>query len=158
VSCSLVPRYVLALAGSVGTQIGQFVQREQSTQDPTTRLPSRSALLEHLEEAIRDADRNDRPLALIMPRLDELQEINDSLGPDNGDVILRQVAARAHYAVRQDDVVARLDVNEFGVLLPGPDLRSARKTICKLLMELKRPYTIEGQTFDVGVIGGSSRE
>ena len=88
--------------------------------DALTGLVNRRSLIQQLERAVATADRNASEFALLFLDLDKFKVINDTLGHEVGDELLRQVAARLLAAVRVSDVVARLGGDEFVVLLEGP--------------------------------------
>lgn len=90
---------------------------QHATHDRLTGLANRYLLLEHLEHAISLAKRNENQFALLFVDLDKFKLINDSLGPDIGDLLLRNVADRLLQCVRETDIVARLGNDEFAVLL-----------------------------------------
>ena len=90
-----------------------------SIRDPLTGLVNRRSLIQQLEHAVASADRNESEFALLFLDLDKFKNINDTLGHEVGDELLRQVAARLLAAVRVSDVVARLGGDEFVVLLEG---------------------------------------
>ena len=90
-----------------------------SIRDPLTALVNRRSLIQQLEHAVASADRNHSEFALLFLDLDKFKTINDTLGHEVGDELLRQVAARLLAAVRVSDVVARLGGDEFVVLLLG---------------------------------------
>ena len=90
-----------------------------SIRDPLTGLVNRRSLIQQLEHAVASADRNKSEFALLFLDLDKFKNINDTLGHEVGDELLRQVAARLLAAVRVSDVVARLGGDEFVVLLEG---------------------------------------
>ena len=98
--------------------------RELSIRDPLTGLVNRRSLIQQLEHAVASADRQRGEFALLFLDLDKFKHINDTLGHDAGDELLRQVSARLLAAVRVSDVVARLGGDEFVVLLDGPGAAS----------------------------------
>ncbi len=90
-----------------------------SIRDPLTGLVNRRSLIQQLEHAVAAAERKHSEFALLFLDLDTFKSINDTLGHEVGDELLRQVATRLLAAVRVSDVVARLGGDEFVVLLEG---------------------------------------
>src|SRR5437867_63229 len=87
--------------------------------DALTELPNRSLLHDRLDQAVRAANRDTKPLALLVMDLDGFKEINDTLGHHAGDRVLQQVASRVRGTLREADTVARLGGDEFAILLPS---------------------------------------
>nr|WP_308605888.1 EAL domain-containing protein [Massilia sp. DJPM01] len=117
-----------------------------SIRDPLTKLVNRRSLIAQLEHAVATADRHQGEFALLFLDLDRFKQINDSLGHEVGDELLRQVAARLLAAVRVSDVVARLGGDEFVVLLEG---RSAAANAARVAHKIEqahtRPFEINGK-------------
>ncbi|WP_229426915.1 putative bifunctional diguanylate cyclase/phosphodiesterase [Massilia atriviolacea] len=123
-------------------------QRAQalSIRDPLTNLVNRRSLIAQLEHAVASADRHGGEFALLFLDLDRFKQINDSLGHEVGDELLRQVAARLLAAVRVSDVVARLGGDEFVVLLEGRGAgANAARVARKIEQAHSRPFEINGQ-------------
>jgi diguanylate cyclase (GGDEF)-like protein len=91
--------------------------RHQAYHDALTGLPNRASFAEHLDEALRRAKRAQRPLALMFIDLDQFKRVNDSLGHEAGDRLLRQVAERIRRSVRDTDLLFRMGGDEFTVIL-----------------------------------------
>ncbi len=90
-----------------------------ATHDPLTGLPNRTLFLDRLEQARLAATRSGDRFAVVFLDLDGFKFINDGLGHDSGDEILRLVADRLTSVVRPADTVARFGGDEFAVLCPG---------------------------------------
>lgn len=105
--------------------------------DSLTGMPNRNLLFEHLRKDLQQARRQWRLLAVLMVDLDGFKQVNDTLGHDMGDELLRHVAERLRQCVRATDTAARLGGDEFVIVLPDlghPDAAAAvaRKTIARL--------------------------
>jgi diguanylate cyclase (GGDEF)-like protein/PAS domain S-box-containing protein len=85
--------------------------------DPLTKLPNRVLLMSRMQHSIDQAQRQDKPLAVLMMDLDRFKDINDSLGHLAGDDLLQLVAGRLSARLRAADTVCRLGGDEFVVLL-----------------------------------------
>ncbi len=88
-----------------------------SNHNPLTLLPNRAVLIERLRTAIGAARDGERQIALLLFNLDRLQRINDSLGHETGDTMLREIARRASTLAGPHDVLAHLGGDEFVLLL-----------------------------------------
>jgi len=108
---------------------------ELSIRDPLTGLVNRRSLIGQLEHAVARADRHRSQFALLFLDLDRFKSVNDTLGHEGGDELLRQVAARLKAAVRVSDVVARLGGDEFVVLLEGKDAPANAASVARKIKE-----------------------
>ncbi|WP_426101215.1 putative bifunctional diguanylate cyclase/phosphodiesterase [Massilia sp. TSP1-1-2] len=116
-----------------------------SIRDPLTNLVNRRSLIQQLEHAVATADRGKSEFALLFLDLDKFKSINDTLGHEVGDELLRQVAARLLAAVRVSDVVARLGGDEFVVLLAGAGAATnAARVARKIEQAHHHPFDING--------------
>ncbi len=86
--------------------------------DALTGLPNRRLLQDRLDRAVASSERSGKTLALMILDVDRFKEVNDTLGHDRGDALLKEVANRLLDVVRDADTVARLGGDEFAVLAP----------------------------------------
>ena len=120
-----------------------------ATRDPLTGLPNRMLVNDRLEQGVASALRKRTGLAFMFIDLDRFKTINDSLGHDVGDELLKRVAARLAACVRASDTVARLGGDEFAVILenlPGNENRDvhegAQQVAAKMIAALASPIMI----------------
>ncbi len=104
--------------------------------DPITGLPNRAFFVDSLRRSLSNAVMEGKPLAVMMLDLDHFKEINDTLGHDVGDHMLREVGERMSHTLRQNDVMARLGGDEFALLLYGADVRGATAAANKVRLAL----------------------
>ncbi|MDE2342440.1 MAG: diguanylate cyclase [Betaproteobacteria bacterium] len=123
--------------------------------DTLTNLPNRRLFMDRFSHALTQASRYHRALAVMFLDLDHFKEINDSLGHDVGDELLKAVAARLSACVRSGDTVARQGGDEFVILLAEiGTVDDATQVAEKLLSILQGPVQISGHTLQVsGSIG-----
>jgi diguanylate cyclase (GGDEF)-like protein len=118
--------------------------------DALTGLPNRRLFSDRLERALSMAKRQLEPLALMVVDLDRFKEVNDTLGHEAGDQLLRAIVPRLESAVRDSDTVARLGGDEFGILLPRVTERDAVATVAeRLRSSLEHPLSIEGTVLTI---------
>ena len=111
--------------------------------DPLTGIPNRQFFNDQLTRATARARRDGRKVTLLFLDLDEFKVVNDTLGYDIGDRLLKEVADRIRRTVRTGDVVARLGGDEFAVLLEGlSGPREVEAVATGLLEVVSRPYQI----------------
>jgi diguanylate cyclase (GGDEF)-like protein/PAS domain S-box-containing protein len=126
--------------------------RHLAFHDPLTDLPNRSLLLERLGQLIDQTEREPRQVAVLFLDLDRFKVVNDTLGHDVGDQLLKHVARVLLGLVRQSDTVARLGGDEFVVILDHPDSRVQVENIAKRVIgAISEARVFEGHTVEVGV-------
>jgi diguanylate cyclase (GGDEF)-like protein len=124
--------------------------QHQALHDALTGLPNRVLLFDRAEQAVRAAHRHGEAVGLLLLDLDRFKEVNDTLGHHNGDLLLKQVAARLSDAVREVDTAARLGGDEFAVVLPRVgSAHEATRVAERLLDALRQPVDLEGLVLDV---------
>jgi len=113
--------------------------------DALTGLPNRRLLFDRLALAIAHARRNKSTMAVMYLDLDGFKQINDTLGHDAGDALLRMVADRLVAAVRREDTVARLGGDEFVIGLSELNPAEGVATlVSKVIQAVSQPYRIQG--------------
>jgi diguanylate cyclase (GGDEF)-like protein/PAS domain S-box-containing protein len=135
----------------------QAALARQATHDPLTGLPNRRLLLEALISALAGLGLGQRTgtVALMFVDLDRFKLVNDVLGHDAGDALLRTAAARLRNAVRAHDIVARFGGDEFVVLLQHVADRGELHDVAQRILDaIAAPITIGGETADVGASVG----
>ena len=129
----------------------------QATHDSLTSLPNRSLLDDRVRRAIKSAVRNNTKLAMLFLDLDDFKLINDRLGHDCGDKLLQEVSERLEAEIREVDTVARIGGDEFIIIFS--DLQSEEDIMMpahKLLMEIRKPYCIDGHKIEISASIGIS--
>ena len=120
--------------------------------DPLTGLVNRSLFRECLGRALSRSDRHGRQLALMFLDLDRFKAINDTLGHDVGDMLLKAVAERLVGCVRKGDTVARLGGDEFTIILEGIARQQDVAIVAqKILNVMGRPFILVGHEIFVTV-------
>ena len=126
------------------------VNEYQAFHDVLTGLANRGLFRDRVQQAIREGERENRLVALMLMDLDRFKEINDTLGHHKGDQVLQQIAGRLNEVLRDTDTVARLGGDEFAVLLPNiPDPAAALHVADKIQVALRQPFVVEGLALDV---------
>jgi diguanylate cyclase (GGDEF)-like protein/PAS domain S-box-containing protein len=116
----------------------------QALYDPLTGLANRALLHDRLVHALARAEPTGERLALLVVDLDEFKLVNDSLGRAAGDRLLAAVAARLETCARPTDTVARLDGDEFGILLEEAGAGDAIQAAERMLSGLQAPVEVDG--------------
>ncbi len=124
ITLGLVLFFLLALLA-----LHQFYKKRRlhilSMTDELTKLPNRKHILTFLGDQAKFSYEEGQPISVIMFDIDHFKRVNDSYGHDVGDLALKAVANIANQALRRGDKVGRIGGEEFLVILPGSDHRSA---------------------------------
>lgn len=125
--------------------------------DSLTGLPNRSFFSKLLSQGLSEAKRHDRKLALLFLDLDRFKAINDTLGHDAGDDLLKEIARRLTDTLRDTDIVARLGGDEFVILITEMDEEKHIADIArKILGAVAKPFTLAGRPYRITVSIGIS--
>jgi diguanylate cyclase (GGDEF)-like protein len=129
----------------VRKRLEQEIKR-QAHSDQLTGLPNRLSFMERLNYEITQANRYRQRLAILFLDVDHFKEINDSLGHEAGDTLLKELAGRMRANVRESDTVARIGGDEFNILLTNiPRTDDVSLIAEKVIDSFRLPLTIAGQ-------------
>jgi diguanylate cyclase (GGDEF)-like protein len=150
----------------LGMMIAWFVGRRVTNQarqlaaqamyDPLTGLANRCLLHDRLEFEIELSKREHKSFGVMLMDLDRFKEVNDTLGHDVGDELLREVGLRLRETVRAEDTVARLGGDEYVVLIHNLEPKGAPFIARKILAALDKPFHWQNQSIDLGASLGLS--
>lgn len=154
---------------TIGTDIterkmAEHALREQQSRlnfmafhDSLTALPNRSLFYDRIYHGLARARRSNCKVALMLLDIDRFKIINDSLGHDAGDILLKAIAMRLNEAVRDMDTVARLGGDEFVIVLEGiQDMNDVFQVSNKLLSTLASPIEVNNHSITTTVSIGVS--
>jgi diguanylate cyclase (GGDEF)-like protein len=130
-------------------QLEQELTR-QAFHDGLTGLPNRALFRDRLDQALVRSIRSEENLAVLLLDLDGFKQVNDGLGHDAGDHLLREIAGRLDQIGRPSDTVARLGGDEFAILLEGSGETQAIKFCERLLEAVSKPVSVSGRELSVG--------
>ncbi|MEA2273783.1 MAG: hypothetical protein QOI98_2491, partial [Solirubrobacteraceae bacterium] len=141
----VVPLIVLPLAAIHRSEREALKNEHLAYHDPLTGLPNRVLFRDRVEQAILAARRGGWSVAVMVMDLDRFKEINDTLGHQQGDVLLREIGPRLAEELRASDTVARLGGDEFAILLPrvDSDAITVNQVAERLQLALDEPFAIE---------------
>lgn len=118
----------------------------QANYDALTGIPNRNLFHDRLDQAVSQANRSMGQVALLFMDLDGFKEVNDKLGHDAGDLLLKEAAQRLLRCIRESDTVARIGGDEFTVILPHVnEAVEAEAVAAKVLDRLREPFLLQGQ-------------
>ncbi len=152
---------IIGLRGA-GISITEQVEAESRIKklafyDPLTDLPNRRLLLDRLKKALNSALRHHKTGALLFLDLDHFKNLNDSLGHDAGDELLKQVAKRLQSQLRKEDTAARIGGDEFIILLTDLGVEADRalhytRVVTEKIQEvLLQEFQLKGHTYHLSL-------
>jgi len=162
--------YTEPITARPGDEIGELVEsfnhmqhaiaeRERSIRhhflhDPLTDLPNRSRLETEIGHAVVAPGPGMQRLGVMVVGLNRFREINDTLGHEAGDQLLRLVADRIRSRMAPDDVVARIGGDEFGILVHDPAAREIQQRLERVAAAFDEPFALKGLTLNAGASVG----
>ncbi len=121
----------------------------QANYDPLTGLPNRNLFKNRLETKIQECKQNASMFSLLFLDLDHFKDINDTLGHDKGDDLLKQVAGRVKNCITEKDTVARLGGDEFAVILSSIESSNQAESIAEnIIHALNQPFNFDQNKTD----------
>jgi two-component system CheB/CheR fusion protein len=138
-----VQHYVYIFSDISAIKLSQRRIEYMATHDELTHLPNRTLLVDRLKHGIAQAARLHHKLAVLFIDLDNFKNINDSLGHDAGDELLKEAARRLQSCMRGADTLARLGGDEFVALLVDVDLDQIRTIAARVVDFLSASFEIQ---------------
>lgn len=136
--------------------ISEMKEREEelahaATHDSLTGVANRSGFDAYLEAAITSSRKTDQAFAILLIDLDKFKQVNDTLGHQVGDGVLKTVSERMRNVLRNSEIPARMGGDEFAVILPAPIKASMATDVAeRLIKAISQPMRIEGTKTGVG--------
>ncbi|PHS31620.1 MAG: hypothetical protein COA95_05635 [Methylophaga sp.] len=135
--------------------------RKLSYYDDLTGLPNRRLFKSNLEQELKQADKEQYKFAVLFLDIDNFKEVNDTMGHDCGDFILKKTADRLNRCLRNTDFIARMGGDEFTICISPYDSSNDIDIIIeKILLVMRKPFTLKEETIylsmSIGVVDYSS--
>lgn len=147
-------QYMAELIAAAMFNAARYSQDElfrRATRDHLTGLANRALFLDRLDHDIAQAQRESRPIGVLMVDMDGLKKLNDEHGHRVGDQALKALASRLAASLRQSDTVARLGGDEFAVILsPVADRECAEIVMQRLAEIVHEPMVMNGRRLALG--------
>ena len=149
---------ILAASRTISGHIGQFIARKQAernlqfvaSHDALTGLFNRSMFGQRLQQALAQAHRHERKLAVLFIDLDGFKLINDALGHDAGDALLAELAERLRICMREGDTLGRMGGDEFVVLIEGYEHEAQLVEVARKVVEtVAQPFMLRDTAHNV---------
>ncbi len=157
---SIATNYVISIVDITIRKNAEEEIQSLAFYDPLTHLPNRRLLLDRLNLALINSSRSGKDVALLFLDLDHFKTLNDSLGHDIGDILLKQVAERLTSCIRDSDTAARIGGDEYLVMLENLSEQSieaaaqAKIISEKILFALNQPYQLNKNEYQSTVSVG----
>lgn len=148
-----VINYVASLADITDSKAASDEIKNLAFYDPLTQLPNRRLLLDRLEQALASSSHSGQIGALLFLDIDHFKTLNDTLGHNAGDSLLKMIAARLRSCVREADTVARIGGDEFVILIEDlGDEKLMAATYTETLAEkiknlISQPYKLDSSEY-----------
>ncbi len=155
--CSFVLAYLMVARTRQAVRQAESHLHYLAHVDPVTELPNRHEFNERLAFALARADRQDTSVGLLLLDLDNFKVVNDTLGHNCGDALLKMVAQRLMAILRESDIICRIGGDEFVVLVEPADAVSELEIVGrKILAALAPPFALDSHQLYVSASIGMS--
>ncbi|MBF0184753.1 MAG: diguanylate cyclase [Magnetococcales bacterium] len=145
------------LAGVIDRGLADDRARHMATHDALTGLPNRLLFHELLTQELKRTTRTRQVMAVGFLDLDHFKAVNDTMGHDIGDLLLKAVSDRTREQLRNSDTLARMGGDEFALILPAVGDREHALAVCnKIVRALSEPFVLHGHTCQIGASIGLS--
>ncbi|WP_100407330.1 sensor domain-containing diguanylate cyclase [Bacillus solitudinis] len=124
--------------------------------DELTDLPNRKSLDRHIEKALARSKRHNHNFTLMFIDLDDFKNVNDSMGHEAGDFLLKEVVIRIKQSIREEDLISRIGGDEFIVVLEETNLEEIEGIAERILENISLPYLINEQEVTISLSIGIS--
>ena len=126
-------------------------EKHRAMHDDLTELPNRALFRAHIDRTVKNAQPENRRVAVLVMDIDRFKEVNDTLGHYYGDLLLKQVAPRLRAAAGHSIMVARLGGDEFGVLCDVENDAKLATYAQRLIQHVERGFRIEDHDLNIGI-------
>lgn len=124
--------------------------------DDLTDLPNRKLLDRHISKALAHCKRHHHTLSIMFIDLDDFKQVNDTLGHEAGDKLLKEVVARLNQCLREEDLIARIGGDEFIAVLEEASKQQMEHIAERIIQHVSQPYVISNQEVNISLSIGIS--
>ena len=151
----IVAYYIGVFSDLTQRKRAEDAARHLATHDTLTQVPNRHFLTQRLAEHIAAAEAAGRQVGLLLIDIDRFKNINDSLGHETGDLLLRTISQRLLAVTRRTDIVARVGGDEFAIALPDVEGAASAELVAeKIQAEIAKPIALGGREVEIsGSVG-----
>ncbi|WP_100374497.1 sensor domain-containing diguanylate cyclase [Bacillus sp. FJAT-45037] len=134
----------------------EFELKQMAYHDELTDLPNRKSLDRQIEKALARSKRHDHNFSIMFIDLDDFKVVNDTMGHDAGDTLLKEVVSRLNESIREEDLVARIGGDEFIVLFEETSKGEIEEIARRILEYVSKPYNINEKEANISLSIGIS--
>jgi len=144
-----IQSYIAIFGDNSAAKTSQARVEFMRTHDILTNLPNRSLLMDRLKDCVDEAERQKNQITVILIGLDNVKDLNETLGHDLGDHLLQQIVERLRRCICDADTIARVDGNKFVIVLRGATLEETHCYSTNIIDYLSSSFYFDGAEFFV---------